>query len=364
MIRVLLVNNYSMKNAYNLWKKGLSGSHHVWGKVELDRKGHVDMIIFKHEKYKFLNSIGNAIGITHLDQQVRILFAGSTYDILFAPYSTANTKLLLVLKWLGIYKKPIVITLHQPFIGTFLKNPILKQVVRKMFLTYDAIIFLSEKLKQDSASYFGIPLDSERFFLAQWGPDTEFYKNIPIQKKVIINEPYLISAGHTARDYETLIEAFRNLNYSLKIFCTPKSLPKVENIPDNVTINADFIPYIELIGHYQESEIILVPLKYPLEREGCQGMTSLQDVVALAKPMIITRNEGLNLDPVTEGIGWEVEKGDVDGWVKTVTCLMEDENARHRMKLNSIRVYNEIFNSEIFADELEKTFERVYKKFC
>lgn len=58
MVKVLLVNNYSMENAYSLWEIGKSASHHLWGKIEIEKKGNVEMIIFPHEKNVLLNKIG------------------------------------------------------------------------------------------------------------------------------------------------------------------------------------------------------------------------------------------------------------------------------------------------------------------
>jgi hypothetical protein len=104
-MNVLLVNNYSMEKAYDLWRRGISGSHHVWGKVELDQNKKINMIIFPHEKYKWINKIGRFLGIKHLDQQVRMLFCLDSFDILYAPYSLSNLRFILILRALGLFKK-------------------------------------------------------------------------------------------------------------------------------------------------------------------------------------------------------------------------------------------------------------------
>ncbi|MDN3686614.1 glycosyltransferase [Cyclobacterium jeungdonense] len=192
---------------------------------------------------------------------------------------------------------------------------------------------------------------------AQWGPDTEFYKRLNNHEQP--QSGYFISAGHTARDYETLIEAFRNLDYPLKIFCTPKSLPNTADIPSNVSINSKFIPYFELLNFYKDSRAILIPLTYPERLKGCQGMTSLQDVVALGKPTIITKNSSINLDAEKEGFGITVEKGDVEGWVAAVKILAKDTEKSRQMGKQALKVYREKFNSERFADKLEKAILRI-----
>lgn len=359
-IKVLLVNNYSMENAYALWKSEKSGSHHVWGKVELERRGDIEVEIFRHEKFRFLNKLGKMIGIKHLDQQVRVL-GHKNYDILFAPYALANTSLLVLLKWAGLYKKPIVATIHQPFLGTRSKNKLWKNISAKALLQYDSSIFLSEALMKDAVERLEIPphIVEEKFRSAQWGPDTEFYKkNLPTD--IPLKEcTYAVSAGHTDRDYVTLIEAFRHIDFPLKIYCTPETTPKVENLPGNVTINSKKVPYVELLEIYSKAKMILTPMVFPEINEGCQGMTSVQDVVALGKPTIMTRNDTLNLDIEKEGFGQYVEMGDVQGWVTAVNNLIHNENLLNSMQENARRVYKNKFNSEIFALTLEREFMRV-----
>jgi glycosyltransferase involved in cell wall biosynthesis len=360
-MRVLLVNAYSMENAYELWRKGTSGSHHVWGKVELEKNSDIKVIIFPHEKYRFLNKIGSLLKISNLDQQLRMLKHLNSFDILYAPYSTANTRFLLFLKWLGIFRKPIVVTMHQPFLGSTSQNAIVKRMSKNSLLLYDKTIFLSEKLKEKTIDQLGIPPDEARnkFTTAQWGPDTEFYKcfdtNIPLAEC-----DYAISAGHTDRDYETLIKAFKDVKFKLKIFCTPRSMPKNVEIPENVEVHSEFTPYIELMKHYTRARMILIPLSYPSTKEGCQGMTSIQDVVALGKPTIITKNPMLNIDVEKEGFGVAVEKGSVNGWIQTLNQLLFDTDQLEKMRTNALRVYQQKYNSIVFSEKLKKVFESVY----
>lgn len=353
MIRVLLANSYSMEFTYDLWKKGKGGSHHVWGKVELEKDNRIEMKILKHEKYKFLDKIGSFFGIRHLDHQVRIILMHKKYDIIYAPYSTANTKILLYLKWLGIFRKPLVVAIHQPFLGTNSSSSIKRKLSKSLLLTYDAAIFLSEALKDQTIDRLRISKDYEgkRIFTAQWGPDEAFYKRLPLVSEKN-DDPFLISAGLTSRDYSTLIEAFRKLPYKLVLYCTDRSLGAFEDLPPNVILKPDFVPYHMLLKEYQESKAVLIPLKYPLKKQGCQGMTSLQDVIALSKPVIITETPTLNLDVEREGIGISVPMGDVDGWVSAVKQIMENESLRKRMIENTSEILQDKFNARIYSERL------------
>lgn len=354
-----MVNNYDMEYAYDLWKKGQSGSHHLWGKVELEKRGNVEVEIFPHVKHPILNKIGNLFKIKHLDQQLRILFYGKHFDILYAPYSLSNTRLLIVLKLLGLYRKPILATIHQPFMKTNSKNKFYKWLSKKFLFQYDGIIYLSEKLKEIAIKSLDIKDKAQlaRIDTAQWGPDTEFYNKISSNEGDALT--YFISAGQTARDYATLIEAFRRMDHQLKIFCTPKSKPRVDDLPPNVSINSSFIPYEELLTFYKDSIAILIPLKYPSIQEGCQGMTSLQDVVALGKPTVITENPCINIDAAKEGFGITVGKGDVQGWIDAVELIANDKSVFQRMSGQARRVYKESFNAELFGEKLEEAILKI-----
>ncbi len=362
-MRVLFINVYSLENAYQLWEKGISGSHHVWGKVELDSNGKLETIILPHIKYPLLNRIGKWFGIGFLDQQIRVLLSLKKFDVLYSPYSSGNTKFLSVLKLFGLFRKPIVVTLHQPYFGAKHKHlSIIHFFRKKMFSSYDACIFLSPKLKKDTLREFNLDVKGNaKYSLTQWGPDQSWIKKYAHHLLPREQCTYFISAGHTDRDFETLIEAFRGLDFKLKIFCTPKSIPKYVNLPKNVYLNWDVTRSQDLIDEYKHSIAILIPLKYPKHKEGCQGMTSLQDVVVHRKPTIMTKNLSINIDVEKEGFGMFVPMYDVLAWKKLLTHIHDNQEAWEKMCVNSDRVLREKFNSKIFGDHLEKVILKVGK---
>ena len=94
-------------------------------------------------------------------------------------------------------------------------------------------------------------------------------------------------------------------------------------------------------------------------QEGCQGMTSLQDVVALGKPTVITENPCINIDAAKEGFGITVGKGDVQGWINAVELIANDKGAHLRMSNQARRVYKEKFNAELFGEKLEKAVLKI-----
>ncbi len=233
MIKVILMNTYSMDKAYKDWKEGITPSHHLWGKIELDKRGRVEMEILKFEKFKFLNTIGRSLKIEFLDQQIRTLLSINKYDIIFAPNGSGTTKLLVVLKLFKLLSTPIVIMAHQPqFVAPEQKSKFKRNIAKFLMFQFDAMVFLSHKMKSDTIVNYNVPLSESdnKFLHLDWGADNDFYKDYA-NLKPVEETGYAISAGTTQRDIDTLIEAFREVNFPLKIFTTPLLLPTTKDIP-------------------------------------------------------------------------------------------------------------------------------------
>jgi glycosyltransferase involved in cell wall biosynthesis len=355
-MKIILVNAYPMDNAYKLWQQGLYPGHHLWGILELQKKEGFECIILPHQKYKFLNKLGKYLNIQFLDQQIRALWLLRKCDAIYAPYAAENTKLIVILKLLGLVKKQVVIVVHQPLFGFNSKNKIKNYIVKKLSLQYDSIIFLSERLRSDLIDTLNVSkeISDRKFKHLNWGPEEIFYKNYSIPKNPEETK-FVISAGHTSRDYDTLIDAFRVINFPLKIYCTPASIPKTKVIPSNVEIiaNDKHISYFDLLKEYNNARILLIPVTV---NPGTQGLTSLLDVLAMGKPVIMTENSNIDLDIDEEGIGKTVRQGNVDDWVNTLNLLLNDFNLLKQMGQKSLELMHEKFNMALYTDGLAKIF--------
>jgi glycosyltransferase involved in cell wall biosynthesis len=361
-MKIILINAYPMDNAYKLWQQGLYPGHHLWGILELQKNHGIECIILPHEKYKFLNKLGKYINIQFLDQQIRALWLLRKCDAIYAPYAAENTKLIVILKLLKLVKKPVVIVVHQPLFGFKSKNKIKNYIVEKLSLQYDSIIFLSEELRKGLINTLQVSKDisDKKFKHLDWGPEESFYKSYLIPKDPKETK-FAISAGHTSRDYDTLIDAFRRVNFPLKIYCTQASLPKTKDIPENIEIiaNAKHISYFDLLKEYNDARIILIPVTV---NPGTQGLTSLLDVMAMGKPVIMTENINVDLNIDKECIGMTVRQGNVEDWVNALNLLLNDYDLLKKMGEKSIALMHSRFNMSLFSDRLAKIFLDNYKK--
>jgi len=248
-----------MENAFRDWKNGVTPSHHLWGKIELDKGGKVQVDILPYQKYKFLDKIGKILKIEFLDQQVRSLLLAHKYDAIYAPYGSATTKFLVLLKFLKLTRIPIVAVAHQPQFFLHDSNSIKRWIAKISILQYNALVFLSRKMKADTQVNYDIPAQAaeKKFFHMDWGPDPDFYNKY--EKPIAVDQTtYAISAGTTGRDFDTLIEAFRGIDFPLKIFTTATQLPTAKDIPSNVTIQFTCITYKDMLQEYYKARIILV----------------------------------------------------------------------------------------------------------
>jgi glycosyltransferase involved in cell wall biosynthesis len=96
---------------------------------------------------------------------------------------------------------------------------------------------------------------------------------------------YIFSYGNSDRDFETLVRAVSHLN--IKTYILSRRYQSDVPLPENVSILRDRIPEKELIGWIASSRMVVFPLK---DYHVSAGQLSMLEVMALARPLIITEN--------------------------------------------------------------------------
>jgi glycosyltransferase involved in cell wall biosynthesis len=105
--------------------------------------------------------------------------------------------------------------------------------------------------------------------------------NEPSQPK----KEYIFSFGNSDRDFETLIRAVSDLG--IKTYILSRRYQPDIPLPDNVSILQDRIPAKELVGWIASSRMVVLPLK---DYRVSAGQISMLEVMALARPLVITEN--------------------------------------------------------------------------
>ncbi|MBA4368243.1 MAG: hypothetical protein C0403_11485 [Desulfobacterium sp.] len=96
---------------------------------------------------------------------------------------------------------------------------------------------------------------------------------------------YIFSYGNSDRDFETLVRAVSHLN--IKTYILSQRYQSHVPLPENVSILRDRISDKELIEWIASSRMVVFPLK---DYRVSAGQLSMLEVMALARPLIITEN--------------------------------------------------------------------------
>ena len=360
--KVLLINSYDLEKVLEMSKSGKFPDHHLFGARQLTEQHNIQVTIPPHIKYPLLNKIGNIFDIEFLDQQFRFLITLDQCNIIYAPFAAANTKLIVLLKALGLIRMPVVILVHQPLFGQPSPNRFWRWLVRRLIMSYETILFFSQVLRDELIQAYEIDQATvkRRFHVAHLGADVDFFK-----KFIIPNNQgegnYLISSGNTGRDFDILVKVAQRVAFPIKIYCKPESFPRATVIPKNVEILSGEFPFEQICKDIANARIVLIPLA--ADPKATTGLISLLETMALGKPVIMTKNKYIDIDFEKENIGLTVNENDIDGWVQTITLLLGDHQRLKKMGENGLRFATEKLNINLFAKDLAKAMEDTHQRF-
>lgn len=223
-------------DTYRLYKEGKNPSHWLYGAVEMEKDGH--NVIWEKETSALLNDYK--------------LVKKYDPDLVFIPnLNIRNHAFLLFLRRIGVYRKPIIAFLHHtPKSGKvgFIYSFLLKALKHCFFLSY--------KTMEETISEGYLP--KYKCSVPGWGPDMEFYNKYRTNE----DNGYFISTGKENRDFDLLIDVFRETKQLLKII-TCKS--HAGNNHEDLVEKCKDIPNIEVI--ITEIQVMYILTWY----QKCQG---------------------------------------------------------------------------------------------
>jgi glycosyltransferase involved in cell wall biosynthesis len=354
-LRVLFINNYPMDVAYRRCLARDYPSHHLWGVTELARHG-ISVLIPSHVEYhlyhlRFWKPILPFLTLLiYIIQQIKACLLWKEYDVLYSACGW-NFFLLSILRRMGLFRKPIVAVYHHPV----RRSPIAKLIIGGI----DRCVFISKSVRDDFMTRFDLP--EERTHVLSWGFDASYYETGGIGVK----EPkgrFIVSAGKTHRDYNTLVKAFRDVNCTLKIYCSGDTAPDRSLVSENVKVVYSHplqaaIPYNELLREYRSAYAIAIPLT---STGKLMGLTGLLDALVLGKPLIMTRNACIDVDIEAEGVGIWVAPGDVEGWKRAVNRLLENPDKAKEMGERGKELVSRKLSIANFGADLARILKSVH----
>jgi glycosyltransferase involved in cell wall biosynthesis len=186
------------------------------------------------------------------------------------------------------------------------------------------VLCLSEESRRELEASYRVP--PKRITVIGSRVDTQFFK--PEPEAQIARQ--VCSAGAVNRDYRTLVEAVRPLGIATKIAADTAwqhsgGATHLESLPDFVEMRS-WGNYQNLRRLYAESAVVVVPL----ERAMLSGVTVALEAMAMAKPVILTRNAYVDEFLRDGENGYFVGHGDVLGLRTKIQYLLDhpDEAAR------------------------------------
>jgi glycosyltransferase involved in cell wall biosynthesis len=362
-MKTVMVFNFDLPSILQLWKKEGHSAHHLWGATEL-YKYDIEVEFLPYEKFSLLKKIGHKLKfLGDLDQQLRIFLNRDQYDVIYSAHHL-NTAVLAFLRKVKLLNKPIVAIAHRSF-----KKTLFSQLFTALFVEgNDKILCLSEATKHHLHDSFGIP--EAKLDTLPWCIDIQYEKLSDANIVFALSESrYILSSGRTHRDYETLLSAFEEIDYSLRILgCSPILNEKdarslyldYSQVPDNISFVDRFIPTPEALDEIKQAYAVAIPLKI-YDKEPCSaiGLTSLLEAMAMGKAVVITRSEYVGIDVEKERIGLVVEPRDVDGWRRAITFLLNNPDSAQEMGYRGRQLVKDKYNLDFFTKELADHLHRI-----
>ena len=345
-LSIYFYHTRSTKESYEEWKKFHFPGHLLYGLPLLEKYG-IQAIMHKH-RY-----IENRFKLMYYVTR-KILFCTKKYDVLYGT-SFRGLELIIFLRALGLYHKPIMIWHHTALRKS--KNKFKESISHFFYKGIDEMFLFSQKLIDDSKQIHKV--SANKLHLVHWGPDLAFYDHLMKEIPQHYERKGFISTGKENRDILTLIEAFRDKTESLDIYiarsCGNVNYEKIigmNALPSNIQVHftEGVIPYALAKEVIKKQCIVISCLE--VNYSYTVGLTTLVEALALGLPVICTRNPNFEIDIDKEQIGITVPYNDVKGWINAINFLLQHPETAYKMGNNARKLAEERFNLEILSQEV------------
>jgi glycosyltransferase involved in cell wall biosynthesis len=333
-VRILVANNYPLSIAEQLVREDRYPAQHLWGIDALRAAGH-QVILAPDDAHPWLSRRGSSIG--DVGRSLSALQHRSDIDLLYGA-DAATLRPWALARRSRLTRKPVVLTQHQPP-G---RHPAVLQGLRGA----DAVICLSrvvqgqvEDLRQRPATWL------------PWGPDLAFAG----YSGPVSDVGGVVSTGKTQRDVQTLLQAMGRAGVAGSVFA-PGGTPSPERV--KVVSTDVHRPYLDVLQHVRVAAVVAIPLADPTK---LTGLTELADAMALGKPVVMTRSPLVDVDLEDLGCGITVEAGDVLGWERALSELVQDAERRERMGRKARAAAVQHFNTEAYGAGVVRLLEETLR---
>ncbi|WP_319590298.1 glycosyltransferase [uncultured Draconibacterium sp.] len=357
-----IIRFYSLDEIMDFIDKGEEyPRHHIWCYDKL-KEDELQAECIDYNKNSKWNKIGQKLKVLNLQQQIEFLKRSDEFDVVFAPF-VGDVFLLALLKSFGLYNKPVVAVALEAF--TPYKKNYFKRLRQKMLRSIyvngiDSLLFINEITYQHCNDYK--KLKAVHQFTNTWGADLDFFDAYIKRQQEPPAQNYVYATGGTGRDYNTLFQAFKNIDYRLRI-TTKGDLAKhiLNNKTDNIEIDDTVTPGLYSVGlirqEYYNALAVAIPLKKSITHFPI-GLTVLFEALAMSKPVISSHNKAYPFDLEKEKVGFNIDFEDVQGWEDCVNYLIENPDEAREMGERGKYLCEKKYNYKLFSNDVAKLVKR------
>lgn len=345
-MKVYFYHTQNIQYCLSKMQQGEFPSHFLYGACHLSSSG-ID-VVYHRSPSKEMSRLKTALYTAW-----QVLTCREHIDAVYATHYK-GLELLILLRAIGIFRKPIVVWHHQPIVTP--KSKLREWGGRLFYRGMDRLIFFSQKLVDDSLH--SPKANPKRMVVGHWGADLDFYDRMRNQEKDA--RFVFIATGKEQRDQHTLIESFNRTGLPLKLYIGINPDPTVPNP------NLDAVRSYKPAANIDVREICgLLPYEIALDVAKAQcvaicckhtrytaGLTTVVEALALGLPMVCSRNPQIPIDFDREGCGISVEYGDVEGWQRATSYLASHPDEARRMGERGRQIAEERFNDRQCASEV------------
>lgn len=321
--------------------------HFLYGATRLKDNG-IDVVYHKSD-------IHLSRWLSMLRSMWLILTSKEHFDAIYATHYK-GLELIVLLRALHLYRRPIIVWHHQPVITP--KSKWREWLGRLFYRGFDRMIFFSDKLVADSLR--SPKARPDRVVLGHWGADIDFYDRL-ISKEAT-NAFTFISTGKELRDMPTLVNAFNRAGAPLDIF-VGRNMGGVNY--EQVFAGLQFQPNVNLhdtqrLGYYELSvkvsraSCVVICCK---ESKYTVGLTTLVEALALGKPIICSRNPQFPIDVQQQGCGISVPYYDVEGWTKAINYMSTHPEEAREMGRRGRHLAETLYNDRLCAAQVAQVIK-------
>ena len=194
-----------------------------------------------------------------------------------------------------------------------------------------------------------------------WGIDAGVFPRFPYRPEVFF------SCGIALRDFRTLSQAAAQCPQRIQVLCP--GVPEDLAWPSNVQLvdggrgwnfEEKKISFQELLqNHYARSAGSLIILKNDPTQYTAVGFTELLEVMAMARPVIVTRTGALptEIDVEKVGCGIHIPPEDPDALARAINTLARDPQRAKAMGEKGRRFVETRYHIQRYANDLHHFFE-------